>query len=211
MHQEHPIKISERMGAIACNDTILAIEFIHGAGDGDYSLRFVDIFVILRNTGKCRHVPRSVELEFKPQIQSQPKITVFCAADGNLSRILSDQKDDQSKRHFDNYYFTIPFNEIRGYTESDEKIHRISENMWTSLVLDYAAFSKKTFSETAFSISTVYNLRRLVPKEEINDLSRQNYIASLPVTGHPSIDSSIRELGEMMRSDFKKGLDSGFL
>lgn len=211
MHQEHPVKISERMGMIACDDTRLAIEFIHGAGDGDYSLRFVEHLCHPDEHWEMPKCPRSAEQEFKAQIQSQPKVTVFCAADPNLSRILSDQKDDQSKRHFDNYYFTIPFNEIRGYSESDGKIHQISENMWTSLVLAYAAFSEKTFSETAFSISTVYNLRRLVPKEDINDLSRQNYIASLPVTAHPSLETSIRELGEMMRSDFKKGLNSGYL
>lgn len=210
MHREHPLKISEKMGVIACDDTRLALSIIHGTGDGDYCLRFVEHLCHPDEHWEMPKCPRSAEEEFNTQIQSQPKTNVFCAADTNLSRLISDQKDDQSARHFGNYYFTLPISEIRGYSETDSKIHGISETMWTSLLLAHAAFSKETFSEVHFSISTVYNLRRLLQKDDI-DLSRQNYIASLPVTAHPTETSSIKELGEMMRDDFQKGINEGRL
>lgn len=210
MHHEHPLKIRERMGMIARDDHRLAIEIIHGTGDGDYCLRFVEHLCHPDEHWEMPKCPRSAEEEFNSQIQPQPKTNVFCGGDPNLSRLLSDKKDDQSTRVFANHYFTIPASEIRGYSTSDGKIHGISETMWTSLLLSHAALTKEAFSDTNFSISTVYNLRRLLPKDDI-DLSRQNYIASLPVTSHPTENTTIKELGEMMRSDFNQGLKDGRL
>lgn len=210
MHREHPLRIRERMGMIACDEKRLAIEIIHGTGDGDYCLRFVEHLCHPDEHWEMPKCPRSAEEEFNSQIQAQPKANVFCAADANLSRLLGDKKDDQATRHFGNYYFTIPLKEIRGYSPENDKIHGISETMWSSLLVSHAAFSKATFSETNFSISTVYNLRRLVSKDDV-DLSRQNYIASLPVTSHPSENTTLKEVGDMMRSDFQQGLKEGRL
>lgn len=210
MHKEYPLKISEKMGVIACDDRRLALSIIHGAGDGDYCLRFVEHLCHPDEHWEMPKCPRSAEEEFKDKIDNQPKTTVFCAADANLSRLISNNKDDQNNRYFGNYYFTLPVNQIRGFSEEDGNVHQISETMWTSLLLANAAFSKETFSETHFSISTVYNLRRLVTKDDA-DLSRQNYIASMPVTAHPLESTTISELGKMMRDDFQKGLDEGRL
>lgn len=210
MYHAHPYSIRQRMGTIACDDTRLSILINHSTGDGDYCLRFVEHLCNPEEHWEMPQCPHSPDEEFKAQIQAQPITNPFCAADPNLSRILPKNKDDYKNRHFENYYFTLPINQIKGYSEKDHSVHSISENMWRSLLLPFFILPSECQNGNFHSISTVFNMRRLLPKEKVNH-SMQNFIAAMPVSANPDEKTSLKEFGEMMRNDFNRGLREGNL
>lgn len=60
------------------------------------------------------------------------------------------------------------------------------------------------------SISTVFNLRRLLPKEKVNN-SMPNFIAAMPVSAYPDEKTTLKKFGQLMRNDFNRGLLDGNL
>lgn len=210
MYRAHPYSIRERMGTIACDDRRLAILINHSTGDGDYCLRFVEHMCHPEERWTMPKCPHSPDEEFKEEIKNQKITNPFCAADPKLSRIFPKKKDDHKIRHFENYYFTLPIKSIIGYSPNDRKVHDISENMWRSLLLPYMLLPKECQNGPYRSISTVFNLRRLLPKEKVNN-SMQNFIAAMPVSAYPDEKTTLKKFGQLMRNDFNRGLREGNL
>ena len=99
----------------------------------------------------------------------------------------------------------IPLKELSCYDPITQQCHGISQSQWLENSLSCAAFND---SLEPFSISTVCDLRRLLPPEKSNDPTLQSYISSVNVIAHPKLDMTLDELSKEMRINFRKSMES---
>ena len=207
MFNNHRQKFYERNGTIAIDEKRIVMNTSHICTDGLFLINLIDHLSRPNEHWDMAPIPQSAAHTYNAEVKSHPETAILCLGDPNVSRIFPKKKPSNKNVFYGNHHIIYPISKVKNYSAKDDKIHKISENMWTSIALSAAAFNYySSFDQNKFSISTVYDLRRLLSKDENNNKALQNYVASLPATAHPTPKTTIGELGDMMRKDFNRGL-----
>ena len=207
MFNNHRQKFYERNGTIAIDEKRIVMNTSHMCTDGNYILNLIDHLSRPNEHWEMPPIPQSAAHTYKEKIKLHPETAILCLGDPNISRVFPKQKPSKKNVFYGNHHIICPISEIKNYSAHDDKVHQISENQWTSIALSAAAFNHFSFDRTKFSISTVYDLKRLLSENERNNKALQNYVASLPATAHPTPKTTVRELGNLMRKDFIRGIN----
>ncbi|OHT13860.1 hypothetical protein TRFO_15880 [Tritrichomonas foetus] len=210
MNKEHmPGKNGNKGSAtIACDDRRIVVTSSHTFNDGLFCCKLVEHISDPTKYGdkfrKVAPIPSSYYLDYQKEIFAHPKYSVYCAGDSSIYRLYP--KRPVSNKKESKYClpsFSMPISEIMGYNKDTKRVQNITEAQWISLALSKYVFQEdKTFKN--FGISTVLDLRRVLPPSKANSPSTQDCIGSISVTAEPDMDMSLETLGRQMRANFNK-------
>jgi hypothetical protein len=127
---------------------------------------------------------------------------LVCGNDPKVTRLIPQRKPATGKEsEYIAEIVKMPIEEMSCYDPSTKRCHAISEAQWIANCLSAAAYQDRI---DPFGISTVYDLRKALPKSRRNSPEIQNYIASVLVSAKPTPNMTLGELSKAMRACFKK-------
>lgn len=208
MYRTHTEKLTKAFGSIARDDHRIVVNSSHICNDGVYLARLIEHLSHpeLYGTRNALSLPRSGTQDFEHDVFTAPDYPACCGSDALISRIHQKHHDTVSKYNID--LLEMPISKFASYNKEDDSIHNLSEALWTTMALANAAHNNRSLS--GFGISTVLDLRRILSKEDRKALDLQNYIASMPVCGYPTMDMTIGDLSKRMRDDFNYKLKNKY-
>jgi hypothetical protein len=131
---------------------------------------------------------------------------ITCGYDPTIGRIFPKRVPELKNPRYGIQYINEPVRELGCYDRETGGCKKLTEALWVSLGLSNVAFSERMHP---FAVSTVFDLRRLLPKEELGNPGLQNYVASIAVHGDLSLGRTVDELASDMRKNFQMRVERG--
>ncbi|KAH0795929.1 hypothetical protein GPJ56_000177 [Histomonas meleagridis] len=209
MHHNFTPNARDTLATIAYDDTRVMLNTSHMCGDGVHHAKLVEHLCNPEEKWPDAVLPASSANDFYPLIHDKKwdkEKPLTCTIEPNISRILKKRPVSTKK---DAKYIPasvrIPLSELSCYDPSTNKCHGISESQWIANSISCAVFNG---SLEPFGVSVVYDLRRILPPEKINDPSIQSYISSVTVSASPRLDMTLEELSKQMRAKFNESIEN---
>ncbi|OHT14313.1 hypothetical protein TRFO_15358 [Tritrichomonas foetus] len=199
------VPYSERIGLIAANDRFIVLNTNHIVGDGGTFVKLIkdiqnpSLHNLILNGQYTRPIfPIPVEDEFSEQIQNLDlnfhKLNNLAPLTQSFSKL---EKNDPTK-WAKSIFFRTNVNKFKCWDSNLKKCHKMTDYLWTSLLLSMNAFNGKL---GPIGCSTCVDLRDISKNGKNCDAHTNIYsviIARAPV----SRGMTIGELGNYIRSDF---------
>lgn len=202
MYRTHTPNFRKAFGTIAADDHRIVVNASHICGDGVFIAKLLEHLSKPSEYGKTHvaPIPLSAHEYFESEIMKRKDLPIVCAEDPLISRIIGKLPQEKKNPEFKFQYIKEPIQNFTCYNPSKQKCERMSESLWTSIGLANAAH-RGTLD--GFGQSTVVDLRRVTPHKDLVS-GMQNWIASVPVHGKPTMEMTLEELGNQMRHDFQR-------
>jgi hypothetical protein len=210
MFRAHTPRLSRCLGAIAADRNRVVVNASHICGDGKFIARLIEHLSDPSGYGTlaAATVPMSSHYYFLKDIMQRKKkgLPIVCGYDPYISRITPGRVPDRKHAEYRIQYVREPISALRCYNRSTDACEKLTESLWLAVGLTNSAFIEKL---QPFGVSTVFDLRRVLPKSELANAAIQNYIASIAVKGSPSPDTTVAALARQMRDDFQQKVARG--
>lgn len=208
LDREHRPIASKRLASIAVSDTKVAFAASHLLCDGGFCVRMLD-----RITSNIHEVapllPRPVEDVFSKEL-ADPNLDVQGHVNDvwKLARVhWSDEAEknlpeDVRCRYL---YKFLKVEELSCWDKNKQRFNGLTENLWLSMALSYAAFSNTL---ERLGCSTCVDLRQLLKSPP--DLSVGNCFSAVAVKPEGfTREMTLGQIGELMRKDLTLKKNSG--
>ena len=208
LDREHRPDISKRLASVAVNDTKVAVAASHLLCDGGFCVRMVQR-IISNVHDVAPLIPRSVEDVFAKEL-ANPNLDVQGHVDDVWKLVRVSWSDDVEKNLPEDVrcryiYKCLKVEELSCWDKERKRLNGLTENLWLSIALSYAAFSNTL---ERLGISTDFDLRQLLKGKP--DLSMGNVFTAASI--HPgkfTHDMTLGQIGALMRKDLVAKINNG--
>jgi hypothetical protein len=204
MFNTHKPATSRCLGAIAADDHRIVVNASHITGDGIFVARLLEHLSrpSLYGSRPAAVLPLSVYNDtFYDAMWRSKGSSIVCGEDSSISRLLPKLPFKTKAPEYAIKYVWEPISALRAFNPATNTLRGLSENIWVAMGIAWVAFEGKI---SPFGISTVLDLRRLLPQRQRANPALQDCIASVAVRAAPTPDMTLGDLAAAMRRNFEE-------
>jgi hypothetical protein len=205
MTRHHTPDFSKVLAAVGCNDRVVALNTLHCCADGGFFHyvygRLMDPMFL---SERAPDLPEAMTDVFAREYSEVSAATPFTPA-SELTRLRWRRKrspQDQNARYIE---WSVPISKLRCW--DGVKCVGMTEALWASLGISLAAYNAAF--PPKFCLMTCVDLRPLIPRPSLGNCL--NLVTVYVMTGEVQLETTVKEVGRMMRSDLEHKRKNGGL